>query len=68
MDYQVMVKIPKELLYKPLYYSYYVVKNGNEEVNEYVYNFASETNHRTIYSDSNRNRGMFYKSISVRGK
>ncbi|CAC5418279.1 RNF213 [Mytilus coruscus] len=65
MDYQVLVKIPKELLYKRLYYSYYAVKNGNEEVNEYVYNFASETNHRTFYLESNRNRDIIHQYDGV---
>ena len=58
MEYQAVVKIPKEMLVKPVYYTYYVIRNRNECVNEYIYNHAYETNCRTlIHTEQNRKRG-----------
>ena len=58
MEYQAVVQIPKDMLVKPVYYAYYAIRNGNEFVDEYIYNPASETNYRTlIYTEHNRKRG-----------
>jgi hypothetical protein len=59
MEYQALVKIPKEMLVKPLYYSYYVIRNGDEIVNEHIYNHASsECNFRTLFLEQSRKRGI----------
>ena len=58
MEYQAVVKIPKDMLVKPVYYAYYVIRNGDEFVDEYIYNHASESNCRTLkYTEQNRKRG-----------
>jgi len=58
MEYQAVVKIPKDMLVKPVYYAYYAIRNGNEFVDEYIYNHTFETNYLTlIYTEQNRKRG-----------
>ena len=58
MEYQAVVRIPKDILVKPVYYGYYVIRNGDEFVYEYIYNHASEANYRTLMcTEQNRKRG-----------
>ena len=59
MEYEAVVKIPKDMLVKPLYYAYYVIRNGDEIVNEYIYNHASsECNFGTLFTEQSRKRGI----------
>ncbi|XP_063404431.1 E3 ubiquitin-protein ligase rnf213-alpha-like [Mytilus trossulus] len=65
MEYQILVKIPKELLQKPLYYSYYVIPKGYEKIDEYVYNYASETNYRTLFLAANKSKDIIHQYDGV---
>lgn len=59
MEYQALVKIPKEMLAKPVYYAYYVMNNRDEIVSEHIYNHASsECNFRTLFTEQSRKRGI----------
>ncbi|VDI41382.1 Hypothetical predicted protein [Mytilus galloprovincialis] len=65
LEYVGVVRIPKELLNNRLYYSYCVVKNGNEVVKEYVYCHSSDAKHRTLSLEKVRHRDTIHQYDGV---
>ena len=48
-EYQGKVNIPKDLLWKTVYYVYTVIQSNGDEVDEHVYSHTSDTNQRFMY-------------------
>lgn len=57
LEYEGVVKIPKDILVTRLYYCYYVVKSGIEVIEEYIYCHSSEAKHRTMSVEHGKMRG-----------
>ncbi|XP_052087848.1 uncharacterized protein LOC127724886 [Mytilus californianus] len=65
LEYEGVVKIPKDILMTRLYYCYYVVKNGNEVIEEYIYCHSSEAKHRTLSVEHGKMRDTIHQFDGV---
>ncbi|VDH93225.1 ubiquitin carboxyl-terminal hydrolase 34 [Mytilus galloprovincialis] len=65
LEYEGVVKIPKDILVTRLYYCYYVVKSGNEIIEEYIYCHSSEAKHRTMSVEHGKMRDTLHQFDGV---